>query len=283
MRRRLAAAVLALATAAAILAAAVPTGAAAATLSPLDVLVLGDSRSAGSTTDSYRAELDRLLRAGGVEPTWTVEAVSGTRCTYWQPRIAALLALHDPDLVILACGTNDDTSTVAARDELGTAIRVITETIRLHRGEVTPTRQLGAYVQLSDPYGVAPAQAWVPPSEERANQVLAAQYALYLPHWTSLAVADLSRIPGNTVTLPDGMHPSAYGHELTARLLYDAGAARGWWPTSSEPALCGLYGRAVGAPVPAGYIACPLPVPPPVVPPAGSPKPLPSRTVYHQP
>lgn len=280
MRRRLLAA--ALAGVLAILTAAVPTGAAAVTLSPVSIMVLGDSRSAGTHDDSYRAELDRLLRTGGVEPTWIAAAVSDTRCTYWTSRIHDLLVLHDPDVVILACGTNDDTATVAARDAMGAAIRTITETIRLHRGEVTPTRQLGAYVQLSDPYGVAPAQAWVPPSEERANIVLASNYGLYLPHWASLAVADLSRIPGNHVTLPDGMHPSAYGHGLVARLLYDAGAARGWWPATSEPAPCGLYGRAVGAPVPAGYIACPLPVPPPVVA-SASPKPLPSRTVYHRP
>lgn len=258
MRRRiLAAAAGVLLAAAALLTAAVPTGAATVALTPLHILTVGDSMTTGTTLESYRGELDRLLRASDIEPTWSIAAVYGSRCTYWQSRIHDLLVQYDPDVVILACGTNDDTATPAARDQMGTAIRVIAETVRTHRGEVTPVRQIGAYIQLSDPYQLAPSQAWLPAGEERANAVLRSNYAYYLPYWTSIAVADLSRIPGNPVTTGDGIHPTPYGYRLYARLLYDAGAARGWWPTSSEPPPCDLYGHAMGTAVPP-FTACPV-------------------------
>lgn len=252
MRRRLLAALTALAL---VLAAAAPTGTAAATVSaitPAHILALGDSITmAGSGHDSYRTELTRLLNAGGIAPVWSVAAVSGSRCNYWPSRIGGLLAQHDPDLVIVACGTNDDAGSAAGRAETGTAIRQIAEAIRTHRGEVTPVRQIGAYIQLSDPYGIPQSLAYLPGNEEGVNRVLAAQYALYLPYWTSLAVADLVPIPGNPTTLVDGVHPTAHGYRLMARLIYDAGAARGWWPASAEPTPCGLYGHNLFTPVPA--------------------------------
>lgn len=257
MRRRLLAALTALAL---VLAAAAPTGTAAATVSAattsvsavvsLKVLSVGDSISGvGPSHDSYRTELTRLLTTAGITPVWSVAAVS-TRCAYWPSRIGGLLAQHDPDLVIVACGTNDDAGSAAGRAETGTAIRQIAEAIRTHRGEVTPVRQIGAYIQLSDPYGIPQSLAYLPGNEEGVNRVLAAQYALYLPYWMSLAVADLVPIPGNPTTLVDGVHPTAHGYRLMARAFYDAGASRGWWPASSEPAPCGLYGHNLFTPVP---------------------------------
>lgn len=220
--------------------------------SALRMMSLGDSQSAGSATDAYRAEMSRLLAAVGVAVDWRVAAVSGTRTTYWSPKIKQLLIDHDPDLVVVILGTNDDTATAAARDQMATSVRIIAETIRTHRGEVTPVRQIGAYIQLSDPYNPL-TPSWLPASEERANTVLRTEYARYLPYWTSLAVADLSRIPGNPLTVADGMHPSPYGRRVCARLLYDAGAARGWWPPCGEPAPTDLYGHAMGTPVP-GFV-----------------------------
>lgn len=257
MRRRLLAALTALVLA--LTAAAAPTGTAAATVSAvttLRILSVGDSITGpGSGHDSYRTELGRLLAAAGVTPTWVVAAVSGSRCTHWPSQIGGLLAQHDPDLVILACGTNDWAGSQADRDATGTAIRQVSEAIRLHRGETTPVRQIGAYVQLSDPYGIPSSLSWLPGNEEGVNRVLASTYALYLPYWTSLAVADLVPIPGNPVTLVDGIHPTAHGYRLMARRFYDAGAGRGWWAATSEPAPCELYGHNLFTPVPA-YMPC---------------------------
>lgn len=272
VRRRLLAAAGALLLALA-LAAVVPARAAAVTLTPLRILTVGDSITEHTT--SYRTELTRLLQAGGGDPVWSVAALSGSRCTYWAPRLHDLLVTYDPDVVVVLCGTNDDTTTAAARDQLGTAVRSMQETIRLHRGETTPVRSITGQIQLSDPYG-AITPSWLPAGEERANGVIRDQLALYSPYWTSLAVADLSVIPGQLPLLPDGMHPSAYGYRLYARLLYDAGAARGWWPATSEAVPCGLYGHPVGAPVPA-HVPCPVPEPPL---PVSSPKPLPTRRTY---
>lgn len=37
-------------------------------------------------------------------------AVGATTCAYWPSRIGALMAQHQPDLVVFACGTNDSPS-----------------------------------------------------------------------------------------------------------------------------------------------------------------------------
>lgn len=253
MRRRLLAALTALAL---VLAAAAPTGTAAATVSALTsmkILTVGDSITLDGGGPAYRAKLEQLLVDGGIQPTWVVAAVSGSRCTYWSPLIKGLLNTHQPDLVILSCGTNDDTTTQNARDSMGWHFRTIVETIRTHRPDPNPVKIITGQIGISDPYHPSVGGFnGLPAAQERANSVLRQNIAYYAGPWApAFQVIDLSRVPGNPTTVPDGTHPGVKGHALYARLMHNAGAAGGWWPASTEPPPCDLYGHPMGTAVPA--------------------------------
>jgi lysophospholipase L1-like esterase len=211
---------------------------------PLHVLTVGDSITLGdgTTQGAYRAELGRLLGAAGVDVSWSVAAVAGSRCTDWPARLPAVLDAERPDLVLIGCGTNDDTATPQARDRLAVALRTMWEAVKVRGARLGVA--LAQYPDLS----VAP--AWLEPSIARANDVAWSQLSrYYLPHpgWVS-GVADLQAIPGTAETLDGtGFHPTPYGYRLAAALWYRALAADLGWPdTVAEP--CGLSGHRIGYP-----------------------------------
>jgi hypothetical protein len=250
-------------------AAARPTGphpARRADGSPLRLLALGDSRTSGG---QWPAELARLTASVGVPIDVTDVAVGGTDCMYWTSRIAGLLARYDPDIVVLACGTNDSpTCSIYGESCTGWSFRYITETVHYYRPS-SPVAYIPALVQYSDPI-LAP--GWLLANEPQNNDHLYQQYHYYqsparTPGWWA-RVADFQVIPSTATYLvadpyPDpagfiGIHPTPRGYRYMGRIVFDAGAADGLWPPAAEEPLCDLYGHRNGYARPA-YTPCPEP------------------------
>lgn len=231
------------------LAAAVLTmpSAAPADPGPLRILAIGDSITADGR---WQAKLDELLDAAGVPHVIETEAVGGTRCWYWAARIAALLAAHHPDLVILACGTNDDPNELAYGEPAsGWAVRTVYEAVH-----ASGARTLPVLIGYSDPL-VAP--DWLLHNEPITNDTIYRQIVRYPASWLA-GVADWELL-GATPTYLDagGIHPTARGYGYLGRIAYDAAApAMGWPPVVVEPPPCDLFGHRRGYPRPA-YIRCP--------------------------
>lgn len=227
---------------------------------PLKILTLGDSRTSGG---QWQAELGRLLTGSGEDAAIANVAVAGTDCFYWTSRITALLDQYTPDVVVLACGTNDDpAATIYGESKTGWSFRFLAETVH-GRG----VRFLPALVQYSDPILAPP---WLLANEPATNDHLFSQYHHYtapeaVPPWWN-AVADFQVIPSTASYLAAepytgtpsgwiGIHPNARGYRYMGRIVDDAGAANGWWPATTEPPLCDLYGHRQGYPRPA-YAPC---------------------------
>jgi len=231
---------------------------------PVRILVIGDSRSSSGL---WQPELCRLMAAGGITCDIRNEAVGQTGCVYWPDRIRALLAKHAPDVVAFFCGTNDDTSTAAARDRLGWAFRYTVESIRTYR-PANPIKIVPALVQYSDPL-IAP--QWLLDGEPRANDVLWTNMRYYLPAGWFPGIADFQKIPATADYLDDGgIHPTLAGgqpqvfvsaqtnkgYRTMGRIVYDSVYAGMGWPAPTEPPLCGMYGHRKGSPRPP-YTPCP--------------------------
>jgi lysophospholipase L1-like esterase len=231
------------------------------------ILTIGDSRSSSGL---WQQEFCRYMATtAGLTCDVRNESVAGTRCTYWPDRIKGLLAKHEPEMVFLFCGTNDDTSTQAARDQMGWAFRYTVEAIRTYR-PARPIPIVPAIVQYSDPL-IAP--QWLLDGEPRANDVLWTNMQYYLPaHWFP-GVANFQQIPATADYLDDGgIHPTLKGqnkgesqfesvqthkgYRTMGRIVYDSIFANQGWPAPTEPPLCGMYGHRKGYPRPP-YTPCP--------------------------
>jgi lysophospholipase L1-like esterase len=195
------------------------------------------------------------------------EAVSGTRCTYWPDKISALLTKDQPDLVTFFCGTNDDPSTAASRDQIGWSWRYTVEAIHTFR-PTDPIKIAPAFIQYSDPL-IAP--QWLQDNEPQTNDVIYQNWILYQPAGWFVGTPDLQKIPATADYLDDGgIHPDNPGAEATlfdavtsgkgyrtmGRIVYDAIAPAMDWPKTIEPSLCGMYGHRRGYPRPTGYTLC---------------------------
>lgn len=233
-------------TCGATLIAATVLGGSARAATPLTVLTVGDSITCGGAATpcldggSYRGRLGQQLTAVGVSVTWRVAAVPGSACGYWASRIGAVLDADRPDLVLVSCGTNDDTSTPAARDILATALRTIWEAVKV-RGITLGV----SFVGYSD---LSLAASWVDPSEARANDVIYTQlttYYLPVAGWVG-GLADFQLISGGPDYLDaGGIHPTAHGYATMADLWYRAmRVTMGWPDTVAQP--CGLGGHRIG-------------------------------------
>lgn len=193
---------------------------------PMKIMTGFDSITAGANglpTDSYRDELSVLLHEAGKAHTFHVTALPGSRCTYWVEQMPALLALHNPDVVLINCGTNDPAFTVADRELLGQSYRQIVEAIHTHNPHA---RILMSLLQISrvDPGG----PAWLPDNEIRVNEVIAFNADYYLPYW-DVGLVDFSLIPATVENNPDGVHPSPIGELKYANAWFVEGRRLGWW------------------------------------------------------
>lgn len=250
--RRLAAALGALALAGAFCV----SGEARAVQPPLKILAIGDSRSANG---AWQTELGALLADAGVAADITTAAVPGTRCGYWTDRIYPLLADAQPDLVVIACGTNDDPNQQRyGEPETGWAIRYLIEAVHAYKPSA---KVLPALAQYSDPLVAFP---WLLGNEPRTNDTLWVNINRYASTGWLAGVADFQKIPATADYLLDersaqypiglGIHPTAKGSQAMGRIVYDSAAATMGWPAIGEP-LCGMYGHRKGYPRPA-YTPC---------------------------
>ncbi|HUC90075.1 MAG TPA: SGNH/GDSL hydrolase family protein [Patescibacteria group bacterium] len=223
----------------------------AAAASPVRILTIGDSITAAG---KWQTEFGRLLTQAGVPNVIETEAVGGTRCDYWIPRIKAILDAHQPDLVVLACGTNDDVnSKTYGESSTGYALRYITEAIHGYRPS-NPIKVLPALIQYSDPL-VAP--DWLLSSEPQTNDTLYRNMQYYpIGSWLA-GIANFQVIPATATYLDDGgVHPTDRGYRYMGRLVYNASYAVMGWPATTEAPLCDLYGHRKGYARPT-YIPCP--------------------------
>ena len=245
-----------LAAATALALAVVPS---AATVSaPLEILAVGDSRTA---TGQWPAELSRLLTESVVPNTMVTQAVGGTDCYYWTSRIQGLLDQYHPSVVILACGTNDDpAATIYGESKTSWSFRYIAETAHASGAHFLPV-----LVQYSDPILMPTDHQWLLTNEPQTNDHLYGEMRRHWDWWPG-GVADFQLIPATASYLQAdpypaappyqiGIHPNPRGSRYMGRLADDAGAANGWWPATTEPPLCDLYGHRNGYPRPP-YVPC---------------------------
>lgn len=218
---------------------------------PLVTLTLGDSITAAG---KWQAELVRLCALVGVTLDIRNVAVAGVRTTYWPPRINSLLAQHQPDLVTLFTGTNDDVNEVRfGEPATAWAWRAVVEAVHTFR-PANPIRVLPALIQYSDPL-LAP--DWLLTSEPVTNDRIYGQWSRYPANWFA-GIVDLQQVPATADYLDDGgIHPTDRGYRTYAALIYRAVQAQMGWP-ESVPQPCGMAGHRRGFGRPA-YIPCPIP------------------------
>ena len=224
------------------------------------VLAVGDSRT---SSGQWPTELARLLDAAGVPHQVDTVGVGGTDCRYWVDKIQAILVAHNPDVFVLACGTNDNPDQrVYGEPVTGWAFRSIVEQVHAYR-PAAPVVTIPVLIQYSDPI-LAP--RWLLSNEPRTNDILYREMRRHWDWWPS-GVADMQVIPATATYLAAdpypspagqiGIHPTPRGARYMARIVYDRGAAAALWPTSGDPPLCDLYGHRDGYPRPTGPDAKP--------------------------
>lgn len=210
----------------------------------LRVLVLGDSISEVCITVSgWCGELVTSLAAVGVTVDIRAYASGGKRCAWVAAGVVAALAQHQPDVVLLNCGTNDDPNEICYGESC---------TAWAWRYTVEAAKAAGARVGVAFIGYTDPDEKRVlgnKPKLERTNDNLYTQIARFAGPW-GLAVASFQKVPSDPVHLPDGVHPGGRGDTVYARIWHDALAEQGWVPAALGPPLCGMYGRRAGYPVP---------------------------------
>lgn len=232
---------------------------------PKTILTVGDSITAGailttSYTDSYRAELGRLLAEHCVSPTFLEAGVGGSTCGYWSTRMADLITTHRPDIVLIACGTNDrsDTKTAAQMTAWEGTYRALFDTVL----DLDPDVLMWpAWIQYSAGHPAAgcttppgPSPAWLPASEAEVNDAI---YRAMLPldEWGGRVPTwiDYQVIPEGYLD-ECGVHPTPGGYDVMGRLAYNTMAPALGLPT--VPAPCGLVGRRPGYGPPITWTPC---------------------------
>ena len=221
---------------------------------------VGKTTMVGSVSDSYRAELGRLLSEACIPHRFVVAAAGGTTCGYWSSRMASLVTTHQPDLIVLACGTNDrmDNKTSAQisawegvyRGLLDTALDLDPDVIvwptwvQYSAGRATP--------ECTTPPGPSP--AWLPASEAKVNDAIYRsvrvidEFGKRVPGWI-----DLQAIPEGYLDVC-GVHPTPGGYDVMGRVIFNAIAGSLVTPPAA-PLPCGLTGRRPGGAVP-NWIPC---------------------------
>jgi len=231
---------------------------------PKVILTVGDSITegatmAGSVSPSYRAELGRLLAEACIPHTFATAAVGGTTCGYWSSRIAGLMTTHRPDIVLIACGTNDrlDNKAGAQIAAWEGMYRALFDTVLdMDAGVVA----YPAFVQYSagrpstgctTPPGPSP--AWLPVSEAVGNDArframrVIDEWGRRVPEFV-----DWQPIPEGYLD-QCGVHPTQGGYDVMGRLAFNRLAPRLGVSPAQPP--CALTGRRPGGAVP-NWIPC---------------------------
>ena len=106
--------------------------------------------------EAWQNKLSARWTARGVANAVFTAAVSGVGCDYWiqngtsgQYRLRELLAQYQPDLVIVACGTNNPVDTPARQEQFGWYWRMILEVVHGWRPG-NPVKTGVSWIQYSD-------------------------------------------------------------------------------------------------------------------------------------
>lgn len=203
------------------------------------LLALGDSQNLG---DAYRPELDRLMSRAGQPRTWVVNAAPGSKCSWWVPLIDSLIIAHDPDIILLNCGTNDTPTDATEADYRAILTRAAA------RGVQVVASLIGRPYMGSVENVVRP---WIDEWMYGTNQAIKRALA----DFPFVPVADLQSIPATPEWLnPDGIHFGPRAYVAGAQLFYEAARPlRGWssMAVMRVSMVCGLSGAPRGSPWPA--------------------------------
>lgn len=223
-------------------------------------LIVGDSISASCNNpgqaQGWCTDFDTILTSVGVKHEINGHATPGWSCSNLQQGFAARFDQVMPDIVIIACGTNDAPNSQAAKDQLGWAWRSMAEYSYTHGAKVLATLIQYSEREIQAKYS----RSWLMTGEENANDTIYSNAYLYgaIPNSMILGFADLQKIPPTLDYLlggSDGIHPTDIGHRVYAATYYRALApAMGWPDAVKEP--CGKYGHRPIYSEPA-YIRCP--------------------------
>lgn len=219
---------------------------------PLRIMIVGDSISLGCDdvpVAGWCGELTTLLADRGITVSIAGVVHSGWSCGALVSEYAARFNQLQPNVVILACGTNDVPNNPATAATLGTAWRTMVEYAYTHGALSVPVFVQYSNKEINDNVG----RSWLIPGEGMANDTIYANRQLYVsatPLWFA-GLIDFQRVPGDWNYLnggTDGIHPNALGKQVYAKIVYRAlRETYGWPDTVSEP--CGMWGhRAIYAP-----------------------------------
>lgn len=211
------------------------------TLAPIVGMSVGDSLTAGtdptSPLTSYRMELSRLLRLAGQPHTWNVQAIGGTKCSYWASRMAGLIDTYHPAIIFLNCGTND----VPGVDNTAADYRTILAAVAARPN----TRIVASLIGRPDPDGQANITRW--PTIEDWMDTTNTAIRSALADYPGVPFASMLRIPANAEWLKaDGIHWTARAEAAAGELFYQAAAPGRGWPSMAALGvheMCGLSGH----------------------------------------
>jgi lysophospholipase L1-like esterase len=213
-------------------------------LPAITILSVGDSLTYGvdgSTTASYRQEFSRLLNAAGQPHAWVVQAVGGTKCSYWAALIDGLIVQYQPDLILLDCGTNDTPT-----DDTEADYRTILTAAQTHGVQL-----VAGLVGLPDMR--SPTNIVRPDIDDWLHASNLAERAA-LADFPTVPYADTTRIPATLEWLQaDGVHWTARAEAGAGQLLYQAARPLFGWPAIVE--MCGLSGSWFEDPEPVPDVA----------------------------
>lgn len=220
---------------------------------PIVLLSVGDSLTYGtdgSAYASYRLELSRLLGMTGQPHTWAVEAVGGTKCSYWAAHIDAIITADHPNLIFLDCGTNDTPA-----DNTEADYRTILATAQT-RGVPIVASLIGRPDMESPTNTVRP---WIADWMDGTNDAIRRALASY----PNVPVAPMLRVPANPEWLQaDGIHLTIRAETAYGQLFYEAAQPSRGWRTLTQlhtHEMCGLSGHDRDDPWPppdTAYLVC---------------------------
>jgi hypothetical protein len=186
---------------------------------PKKILTCCDSITVPS---SYHRHLAVKFQAVEIIPDYTNVAIGGTGCDYWVPRMPALLAEHDPEVVLLNCGTNDGVFNADHAAAFHGYYTTLISDIRASGAKVIASR-----LQLSDRWNPA-TPSWLYDNEVRVNAIIE-EVTADLYEQNIIGVANMTAIDGNAINNPDGVHPGPIGDDLYAQAWFGEGRRLGWW------------------------------------------------------
>lgn len=249
---------------------------------PRTLMALGDSMTQGavigqSVTEGWLGQFQRNVATTCLDLTVVNLAVGGTTCGYWnqvesngKTRILNAYLTHRPDYVVIACGTNDNLSTMTQAQITaweGLTYRTMADQIADEddKNLVVETIILPSLVQYSaklDTAGVAQCQAlggqptpsFFPASQPKVND------AIYRAI-TAMAEWNTPRIPlffdwqnlDNNWQDECGVHLTPEGYEVMGQVATQRFV--GLYSTQTFQTPCGLTGHRDGYPVPS-HIPC---------------------------